>query len=95
MRWVLDSVELRSIGGLELDLSHLELESLEPGDQVGVHRLVLAGARLGRGRVVDVLQSHADVVRQLRAERKYFRENILEKIFQRKYFRENISEKIF
>ena len=70
MRWVLDSVELRSIGGLELDLSHLELESLEPGDQVGVHRLVLAGARLGRGRVVDVLQSHADVVRQLQGGEK-------------------------
>ena len=62
---LLDCVELCSIGGLQLDLSHFELQSLEPRDQVGVHGLVLPGPRLGGGRVVDVLQPHSDVVRQL------------------------------
>ena len=70
MRYILDGVELRSIGSLELDLSHFELQPLEPGDQVGIHRLVLPGPRLGWRRVVDVLQSHADVVRQLRGGEK-------------------------
>ena len=70
MRWIIypsisDCVELSGVGSLELDLSHLELEPLEPGDQVGAHCLVLPRPGLGRGRVVDVLQSHSDVIRQL------------------------------
>ena len=66
---VLHCVELGGVGCLELYLSHLELEPLEPADQVGRHGLVLAGAWLGRSRVVDVLESHPDVVRQLENRR--------------------------
>ena len=60
-----DCVELSGVGSLELNLTHFELEPLQPGDQVGAHCLVLARPGLGWGRVVDVLQSHSDVVRQL------------------------------
>ena len=56
---------LRGVGGLELDLAHLELQPLEPGQQAAVHRPAPVPA-LARGGVVDALQPHANVVRELR-----------------------------
>ena len=60
-----DCVELSSVGSLELNLTHFELEPLQPGDQVGAHCLVLARPGLGWSGVVDVLKSDSDVVGEL------------------------------
>ena len=65
----LDCVELSGVGSLQFNLSHFELQPLQPGDQVGTDGLVLPAAWLGGGRVVDVLQPHSDVVGQLENNR--------------------------